>query len=137
MTISKRNLPGLTDQPHNTPATILRRIITFHLRKWERHRRSWVLSDLLMSSRYLLTYPLFNGDLPALATSQYVLERLSRNCTSPNGVICIILPLMLCLMSTIRLMSLGKCPIYGCCHIRHHHISLMPFPYVRFHSFFT
>ena len=32
------------------------------------------------------------GDLPVLATSQYSLERLSRNCTSPNGLRSIILP---------------------------------------------
>ena len=32
MTISKRKLPGFTDQ--NTPATILKIIMIFHLRKW-------------------------------------------------------------------------------------------------------
>ena len=137
MKISKRNMTGLTDQPQNTPATILRRMMTFHLRKWERHRRSWILSELLMSIRYLLTYPLCNDDLPARATSQYLLERLSRNCTSPNGIIYLILPLMLCLMSMIRLMSLGTCPNDGCCHVRHHHVSLMTFPCVRFHSHFV
>ena len=139
MTISKRNLPWLTDQPQNTPATILKRRMTFHLRNCERHRRSWILSGLLISSRYLLTYPLFNGDRPALATSQYLLERLSRNCTSPNGIIMsnIATHVMLDLMSTIRLMSLGKFPNYERCHMRHHHVSLMPFPRVRFHSYCT
>ena len=96
MKISKRKLSGFTDQPQKIPATILRRIMTFHLRKWERHSRSKILSGLWISSRYLLTYPLFNGDLSALATSQYLLERLSRNCTSPNGIRNLILPLLLC-----------------------------------------
>ena len=96
MTISKRKLSGFTDHPQKIPATILTRRTTFHPRKWERHSRSRMLSGLWISSRYLLTYPLFNGDLPALATSQYLLERLSRNCTSPNGIRNLILPLLLC-----------------------------------------
>ena len=103
MTISKRMLPGFTDQPQKTPATILKRIMTFHLRTWERHSRSWILSGLWISSRYLLTYPLFNGDHPASVTSQYLLDRLSQNCTSPNGIRSLILPLMLCWTSCLRL----------------------------------
>ena len=95
MTISKRKLSGFTDQPQKIPATILKSRMTFHLRKWERHSRSRILSGLWISSRFLLKYPLFNGDLAALATSQYLLERLSRNCTSPNGIRNLIFPLLL------------------------------------------
>ena len=57
MTISKRKLPGFSDQPQRHQQQFRRRRITFRLRNWQRHRRSWILlkSGVWTSSTYLLT----------------------------------------------------------------------------------
>ena len=52
MTISTRKLPGFTDQPQKTPATIFKGIMIFHLRKWAKHSRSWIL-ELVMDLKQI------------------------------------------------------------------------------------
>ena len=57
LTVSTRKLPGLADQPQNIQQPFYRRRRTFHLMKWERHRRSSTLpkNEIWISSRNMVT----------------------------------------------------------------------------------